>query len=293
MLNEFRQAIWDNYRRNPRRFPWRETSDPYEILVSEIMLQQTQTERVIPKYTAWLEAFPNASSLAKASLPEVLRLWNGLGYNRRARFLQEACRIVTEKSGGVFPRDPDELDALPGIGPYTARAVAAFAFGSPEVFIETNIRSVYIFFFFPDAEKVDDKELLPLIEQTLDREHPREWYYALMDYGAALKKSVKNPSRRSSSYAKQSKFDGSLRQARGAILRALISDEALTSDETFILEDPAPEYGNKLSLSYIAEKEGIDMDRIRKAALSLCSEGLLVCEDEICYIPDPQRRDPV
>ncbi len=268
-VSEFRRTIMDNYRLNPRVFPWRETVDPYEILVSEIMLQQTQTERVVPKYISWLEAFPDPLTLSQASLPEVLRLWSGLGYNRRARFLQEACRAVTDKLGGVFPRDPDELDALPGIGPYTARAVVTFAFGSPEVFIETNIRSVFIFFFFPGMEKVDDKEILPLIAQTLDRENPREWYYALMDYGAALKKSVKNPNRRSSSYTRQSKFEGSLRQARGAILRALSSGGD----------------GNRLELSYIAEKEEIDMDRMRKAAVSLCGEGLLVCEAEICYIP--------
>lgn len=252
----FQKTILDYYRMYGRQFPWRETADAYEILVSEMMLQQTQTERVVPKYTAWLERFPTAQSLADASLSNVLAQWSGLGYNRRARFLQEACRIVCSRYGGVFPSDAESLDALPGVGPYTARAVASFAFGLPEVFIETNIRSVFIFFFFKDRDAVSDKEILPLIEQTLLRENPRIWYYALMDYGAELKKKVHNPNRKSRHYTKQPSFAGSLRQARGAVLRSLV-------------------HSGSASLAAIAEAEHIEYERIAAAAEALLAERLI------------------
>ncbi|AEE16952.1 A/G-specific adenine glycosylase [Treponema brennaborense] len=279
-VSDFQQTILDQYRQSGRSFPWRETSDPYRILVSEIMLQQTQTERVLPKYEAWLERFPTARSLADASLADALGLWNGLGYNRRARFLQEACRAVCSSYGGVFPRTADELDALPGIGPYTARAVCTFAYGTPEVFIETNIRSVYIFFFFTAARDsaVSDKELLPIIDRTLYRADPRTWYYALMDYGAVLKKKVVNPNRRSAHYTKQSKFEGSLRQARGAVLRCLTAARA---------EAPSDRTANHaVSLEYIAETERIDVPRIRQAAESLLAERLIVCENGAYRVSD-------
>ena len=258
-IAEFRRSILDFYKGEGRDFPWRHTENPYEILVSEIMLQQTQTERVLPKYEAWLERFPDIQTLAAASLAEVLALWSGLGYNRRARFLQQACRLISERiaAGGTFPDTPEELDALPGIGPYTARAVCTFAFNKPEVFIETNIRSVYIFFFFPheNTESVADKDLLPLIEKTLYRENPRLWYYALMDYGAALKKKVENPSRKSSHYTKQSRFEGSLRQARGAIIRSLVkSASGSTLYDIACEENIAPELVQKAASALAAEK---------------------------------------
>jgi A/G-specific adenine glycosylase len=271
-IADFQRAILGNYQTQGRSFPWRETTDPYAILVSEIMLQQTQTDRTAPKYVQWLASFPDMQSLAKAPLALVLARWNGLGYNRRARFLQETCKIIVNHRGGVFPQTADELDALPGIGPYTARAVMTFAFGKPEVFIETNIRSVFLFFFFksrlgePDGagespKPVQDREILPLIEQTLDIANPRVWYYALMDYGAALKRAVQNPNRHSAQYAKQSKFDGSLRQARGAIIRYLAKDAGAAT--------PAA------SLDQIAQGEHIDLYRLEKAATALLAEGLI------------------
>lgn len=263
-ITEFRRAVLDNFHQAGRDFPWRNTHDPYKILVSEMMLQQTQTLRVLPKYEAWLNQFPTAESLASASLSEVLAAWSGLGYNRRARFLQQSCQTVCTEYNGIFPKTAEELERLPGIGPYTARAVAAFAFNSPEVFVETNIRSVFIFFFFKHAvEKVSDKEILPLVDETLYKENPRIWYYALMDYGAELKKKVKNPSRKSAGYAKQSKFEGSLRQARGAVLRQLTKNKASTIES-------------------IAEAEHIDVYRIKKAADQLCKE-LLICEHNALY----------
>lgn len=260
----FRSTILENYRLYGRSFPWRETRDPYAILVSEMMLQQTQTLRVLPKYEAWLKLFPDALTLANAPLSDVLAAWNGLGYNSRAKYLQNACREVCKKYNGIFPDTKDGLDSLPGVGPYTAGAVSTFAYNNPEVFIETNIRSVFIFFFFNGSEeKIPDDRLLPLVEQTLDRRNPREWYYALMDYGAELKKRVKNPSRKSSQYAKQSKFEGSLRQARGAILRQLTETGSGT-------------------LALIAETEHIDLYRLEKAAEKLTAEKL-VCEKNGVY----------
>jgi A/G-specific adenine glycosylase len=272
---EFRQTVLDNYRLHGRMFPWRKTTDPYEILVSEIMLQQTQTERTVAKYGEWLESFPDMRTLADAPLSLVLARWNGLGYNRRARFLQETCRIIAHERAGIFPETADELDALPGIGPYTARAVMTFAFGKPEVFIETNIRSVFLFFFFnsrletsdgAESLPVHDSEILPLIEQTLDTDNPRVWYYALMDYGAALKKAVTNPNRKSAHYTRQSAFEGSLRQARGAIIRCLSKS---TSTAT---------------LKEIADSEDIDLYRIEKAAAALIAERMVVREGDLYRI---------
>ncbi len=261
----FKKAIWDNYRERGRAFPWRETSDPYAILVSEIMLQQTQTDRVVPKYRAWLDLFPTVQSLATAQFSDVLSAWVGLGYNRRARFLQEACKRLVADYGGSFPREPTELERLPGIGPYTARAVSTFAFGAPNAFIETNIRAVYLFFFFADREGVSDKELLETIGRTVDRDNPREWYYALMDYGAELKKKIENPNRKSRHYAKQSAFEGSERQARGAIVRYLATRGNATLDD-------------------VASVERIDRARLDKAARSLVAEGLVAERDGVYRI---------
>lgn len=229
--SEFQEIIWDHYRVHKRSFPWRETHDPYRILVSEIMLQQTQTDRVVPKYEAFLQAFPTAQDLAKAPPAEVLRLWQGLGYNRRALNLQRAAQTVIGEYGGVFPESPLELQRLPGLGPYTAGAVAAFAFNRPVAIIETNIRRIYLHFFFPDAEEVSDKDLMPLIEETVDQKNPREWYYALMDYGSQLPKKVANPNRRSKHYTVQSKFAGSIRQARGRILALLLETGRQSRDQ--------------------------------------------------------------
>jgi A/G-specific adenine glycosylase len=260
---EFQKTILDSYEARGRKFPWRETRDPYAILVSEIMLQQTQTERVIPKYNEWLSRFPTARSLASAPLAEVLALWSGLGYNRRARYLHEAAKQIARDG---FPSTADELKKLPGIGAYTAGAVITFAHNSAEVFIETNIRSVFIFFFFKSARKTEDAppvrdcQIIPLIEQTLFRKSPRRWYYALMDYGAALKKKTMNPSRMSAHYTKQSKFKGSVREARGAIIRSITTH-------------------GKSSIEQIAQRESIEYDRLKKAADSLVAENF-ICQDD-------------
>ena len=222
-IDRFRQAIYSRYHANPRPMPWRETRDPYRILVSEIMLQQTQVERVKTKYAEFLACFPDISRLAAASLPDVLAVWQGLGYNRRAITLKRCAEVAVERYDGKLPATVAELESLPGIGPYTARAVAAFAFGVAEPLIETNIRTLFIHCFFHDRDDVHDRELLPLVSATLDRDNPREWYYALMDYGVAIKQQHPNPGRRSRHHTRQSRFEGSNRQLRSRLLREIMA----------------------------------------------------------------------
>jgi A/G-specific adenine glycosylase len=192
------------------------------------MLQQTQVSRVKPKYEEFLGKFPDIQRLAKASLADVLKVWSGLGYNRRAKFLHESAKVVVIEYSGKFPQTVEQLALLPGLGKNTAGAVLAYAFNLPTVFIETNIRTVYIHHFFADKTKVADSELIPLIEETLDYENPREWYWALMDYGSYLKAAVGNLTRSSRHYSKQSRFEGSLRQVRGQVLR-LLSEKPRTA----------------------------------------------------------------
>lgn len=220
-IRSFQQIIYAYYQNHGRRFPWRETNDPYHILVSELMLQQTQVERVIEKYRAFIRAFPDFYALAQAPFQAVLAVWQGLGYNRRAIALKKTAEIVVSAHEGVLPSRPEELLSLPGIGRYTAAAIAAFAFNQPTVFIETNIRTVFLYFFYQNQSRVKDSELLPLVEQTLDTAHPRQWYYALMDFGALLKKRYPTLNRRSAHYHRQSPFKGSNRELRGLILKAL------------------------------------------------------------------------
>jgi A/G-specific adenine glycosylase len=225
----FREIVYDDYRKYGRSLPWRETRDPYAILVSEVMLQQTQVERVTEKFREFLVSFPDFSALVKAPLQEVLACWQGLGYNRRAVSLKLCAEVVVARWGGTLPSSPEELQTLPGIGPYTARAVAAFAFDAPTVFIETNIRTVFIHLLFPDVEKVHDRDILPHVAAVLDRENPRKWYSALMDYGSALKREHSNPSRRSVHHVRQSPFRGSNREVRGMILKALLQQPGMTA----------------------------------------------------------------
>ncbi len=201
--------------------PWRKTKDPYKILVSEIMLQQTQVDRVLPKYRAFIAQFKTVDALALAPLREVLIAWQGLGYNRRAKMLHSCAQTIVGEYNGTFPKTHAELLSLSGIGPYTASAVLAFAFNTPTPLIETNVRSVYLHHFFNDATDVDDQEILALVKRTLPSENVRLWYWALMDYGSYIKKEFGNPNSKSKQYTKQSAFNGSDRQIRGAIIKLL------------------------------------------------------------------------
>lgn len=230
-IKAFQQTIWDYFSANRRDFPWRYVEDPYYILVSECMLQQTQTFRVEQKFIRFMQTFPTINVLATASWPEVLLAWQGLGYNSRAKRLHQTAQIITSDFFGQIPASPEMLIQMPGIGPYTAASICAFAFNQPTIFVETNIRAVFIYHFFSGKEKVGDAELLPLVKQTLDLTDPRSWYYALMDYGVYIKKQAQNPTRRSKHYARQSKFEGSDRQLRSMILRTLLASKTVNIND--------------------------------------------------------------
>jgi len=215
--------------------PWRRTHDPYRILVSEVMLQQTQVARAMKFYPEFIREFPDFRALARAKTPAVLRAWQGMGYNRRALALQKLSRIVLERFNGRLPRERPELEALPGIGKATAGSLRAFIWDEPEIFIETNIRRVFIHFFFPRRSgrimKVTDRAIERYIKSTLPQKNIREWYWALMDYGAMLgarRGNGANPNRRSASYKKQSKFKGSDRELRGKILRLFLKKKNIS-----------------------------------------------------------------
>ena len=230
-VSNFQKIIWGYYKEHRRKFPWRNLSDSYHVFISEMMLQQTQVSRVCVKYSPFIKQFPNARVLARAPFSAVLSAWSGLGYNRRAQFLHETAKIIVKKYGGKFPRDIESLIALPGIGPGTAGAIFAFAYNKPVVFIETNIRSVFIYFFFKQKKSISDKEIISLIAQTLDQKSPRHWYCALMDYGVMLKEKYPNPSRKSAHYIKQPSFHGSRRQVRGEILKLLVMHKSISAQK--------------------------------------------------------------
>ena len=242
----FQKVINQYYLQHKRPMPWRDTVDPYCILVSEFMLQQTQAERVLLKYGPFITRFPDFQTLSRAGLKEVLAAWQGLGYNRRAINLKETAEEIISRYSGKVPESTEELIQLPGIGKATAGAILAFVFNKPSVFIETNIRRVFIHFFFQDKKDIQDKEIMPLVEKTLDHENPRHWYYALMDYGTMLKKQGSNPNRKSAHYSRQAPFEGSNRQARGAILRHLLNNGTMEEYELITLLGITPLHGEKI-----------------------------------------------
>ncbi len=252
----FKKIIYEFYQKNRRDLPWRNTDDPYRIVVSEFMLQQTQVERVLGKYELFVSRFPDICSLADAPLKDVLNVWQGLGYNRRALALIRLAQVIRDSYDGEFPADFSTLITLPGIGPATAGCILSFAFRSPVVFIETNIRRVFIHHFFRDRERINDREIVPLVEATLDRENPRDWYYALMDYGSVLRRQVDNPNKRSSHYSRQPAYGTSDRKIRGEVLRALIKVPALTDKQ-------------------MTEMTGAEEQRLERILSDLVNEGFI------------------
>jgi A/G-specific adenine glycosylase len=276
-IEQFQRHVYMLYQQHRRRFPWRETTDPYSIIVSEIMLQQTQANRVIHFYERFITALPNVAALAKATSREVLTLWSGLGYNRRAVALHNIARLIQRDHNGIFPASPQELQMLPGIGVNTAGSIAAFAFNYPSIFIETNIRTVFLHLFFRDQPLITDKQILPLIMQSLDKENTRIWYYALMDYGNLLKKEIPNPNRNSKHYTIQSKFIGSDRRVRGAIIRHLTQTPQLSYDD--------------LSSFLVTTKDAIatsqeQFDRVLK---QLYAEQMIVFKDNLLHIHEVEH----
>jgi A/G-specific adenine glycosylase len=283
-ISSFIAIVTAFYRENARSMPWRSHITPYRIVVSEIMLQQTQVHRVTAKFDAWMKHFPDWQTLAKASTKDVLQEWSGLGYNRRALFLKRIAETITNngETSGALPKTIDELQKLPGIGPNTAGSIMAFAYNTPHSFIETNIRSVYIHHFFSQIEKaegkksckkINDAEIMPIIQETLNRAtskgyfkgSAREWYWALMDYGSYLKKQIPNPSRQSAHHVKQSTFEGSNRQLRSKILK-LIMKQPMTGE------------------MITKQLKGHSKKQIEKNVEALIKEGFITATKSLLYI---------
>ena len=302
-LEPFRTLVRAEGERLYRDLPWRRTRDPYRIWLSEVMLQQTQVVRVEGRWPEWLERFPDVRSLAVAPTAEVLAAWQGMGYNRRALALKAAAETIVRDYGGEFPCEARALVDLPGIGPATAQGIRAFAFDLPGVYLETNVRTVFLHHLFPDVPGVPDRKLKPLVEAACPalptggadaggsgaeafavpqdvRDTPRSWYYALLDYGAHLKKTVPNPSRRSSSYTRQSRFEGSRRQKRAHVVRMLLDAQA----------DGAPglsrdEIGRSLdAFEAEAGRQPVDAGTLESILEDLVAEGFAVFNGDLWRI---------
>lgn len=258
--DEFRELVLQKGQQLYRTMPWRQDVRPYYVLVSEIMLQQTQVERVIPKFNAFIQAFPDEAALAQAPLANVLRLWSGLGYNRRAKYLHDAAKHIGAL--GKFPDDSKALQTLPGVGKNTAGAIMAYSFNQHSIFVETNVRTVYLHHFFKDGDKVDDKQIIALLEATVPAE-PREFYWALMDYGTWLKRQGVGRIQQSVHYKKQSPLKGSIREVRGRIVKTLAEAD----------------------MSEAALRQKVVADhRFDPALTGLISDGLVVRQNERLYL---------
>lgn len=254
-----------------RDLPWRRTRDPYAIWISEVMLQQTQVARVDGRWQHWLERFPSVDALASAGMADVLQEWQGMGYNRRALSLLRAAQAIATDMEGVVPSDMAKLVSLPGIGPATAAGIRAFAYNLPAMYLETNVRTVFLHELYPEAQGVPDRELIPLVEATCPADasnpadDPRTWYYALLDYGAYLKRMVPNPSRRSQTHTRQGRFEGSHRQRRAMLVRALLASRD-GSDITALTDTLSAE-------EVEAGREPLGQAEVRGLLEELSSEG--------------------
>lgn len=237
-----------------RPMPWRDDTRPYYVLVSELMLQQTQVSRVLPKFNEFIAVFPDEKSLARSDLASVIRMWQGLGYNRRAKYLHDAAKMIVNEFDGKFPTAEHDILRLPGVGKNTCGAIRAYAFNKPSVFVETNIRTVYIHHFFADNFAVGDSEIITELQQTIDSERPREFYWALMDYGTWLKTSGVRNNSQSKHHKKQPPLVGSIREIRGQIIGVLSACDASYED---------------LQYSVVCD------DRFEKALNSLVADGLV------------------
>ncbi|MFX1237937.1 MAG: A/G-specific adenine glycosylase [Promethearchaeota archaeon] len=267
VMESFRNIVYTYFNQHGRDFPFRKDLTPYKVLVSEMMLQQTQAGRVAEKYLAFIEKFLDFVALSKASLEEVLKAWQGLGYNRRAVALKKIAEIIVNDYDGRLPETVEALEKLPNIGFNTASSIVAFAYNKPVVFIETNIRRVYIHFFFPGKKEIKDKEILPIVRATLDLNNSRKWYYALMDYGVMLKKKFPNLNKRSAHYKKQASFKGSNRQLRGKVLKHLLSV-------------------SETSMSALLEAIQCDKKKLSSVIRQLVKEGFLSLEENKISVND-------
>jgi A/G-specific adenine glycosylase len=262
----FQKMVWDFYRKHRRTMPWRDEPTPYYVLVSELMLQQTQVGRVQSKFPIFIRRFPTIRDLATAQLGDVLEVWSGLGYNRRAKFLWQAAQAIVNEHGGELPRSHTDLVKLPGVGVNTAGALLAYAYNEPMVFIETNIRTVFIHHFFNDnADAVDDASLREVVAAALPLENPREWYWALMDYGTELKATVGAQLHRVKNYRPQSTFKGSQREVRGLVIKTLIEHRTIALEDLSVL---------------------VPDTRLTEVCASLETEGMIVRRDNVFYLTD-------
>lgn len=260
---EFLEIIWQKGGELYRDMPWRQDTRPYYVLVSELMLQQTQVDRVIPKFTSFIARFPDEKTLAAAPLADVLTLWSGLGYNRRAKFLHESAKRIMIEFEGIFPQTKENVLTLPGVGEGTAGAIMTYAFDAVQPFVETNVRTVYFHHFFPDHDTVTDQQIMEMVRATMDVDAPREFYWALMDYGSWLKRQGAGRNAISSGYKKQSPLKGSVREVRGQILKLLTENAASVKD--------------------IKERLRAD-ERFDGALDGLVQDGLVTKADDLLYL---------
>lgn len=271
-LGAFVSHVREEGKRLWRELPWRNVDDAYAVLVSEVMLQQTQVKRVCGRWERFLAKFPTPDALAAAATSDVISEWQGLGYNRRALALKRACEICSADFAGSLPRTAVELESLPGIGPATAAGVVAFAYDEPSLYLETNVRTVFLHDVFPGREGVKDKEIAPLVAAACPDEDVRGWYYALLDYGAHLKATVANPSRRSAHYARQSAFEGSRRQKRAEVVRIVLAAErAIALEEVHRLLD---------AFERDRGREAVDDELFGSIVADLCREGFFTVEGD-------------
>lgn len=264
-ITAFKELLTNEGQRLYRDMPWRQNTSPYYILVSEIMLQQTQVDRVRPKFEQFIQLFPDIQALADAELANVIRAWQGLGYNRRAKYLHDAAKYIQSFCAGVFPQATDELMKLPGVGTNTAGAIAAYSFNAPVVFVETNIRTVFVHHFFASDDVVSDVSIRTVLSKVLDTEHPREFYWSLMDYGSFLKSQGIRTNSRIKGYKKQTALAGSIREVRGWIIRELSQ-----KDYTVI----------QLQRALDSERD----DRLEAAITGLIRDGLIIKTGNVLHL---------
>ena len=270
-LAAFRETVWSEGGKRYRELPWRHIQDAYAVLVSEVMLQQTQVVRVLGYWERFLDQFPTLDDLASAETGAVLESWQGLGYNRRALMLKRCAEACSAQHAGQLPRDYTELVALPGIGPATAAGVRAFAWNLPGVYLETNVRSVFLHEWFADTdEPVRDRQLIPLVSAACPDNAACDWYYALLDFGAYLKSQGTNPSRKSAHHTRQSTFEGSRRQKRAELVRIVLENPGIAQDDLRAALDEAEQ---------AAGRPAVPADLARAIIADLVGEGFFLEHD--------------
>ena len=260
-IKSFRTKIRTFYRKHGRDLPFRMINNPYLVTVSEIMLQQTQVDRVIPKYENWIKQFPDWKTLSKSSNKSILTYWSGLGYNRRALYLKEIAQIIVKNHNGKMPPDIKTLQSFPGIGKYTSHAILIFAFDKRVAAVDTNIRKVLLHEFNLPPE-TSEKDIQSLADLVLPKTKIKEWHYALMDYAKTLPQDVHI---KYQTKYKQSKFEGSLRQIRGEIIRQLTKNRFTTIQQ----------------ISAILKRNDVD---IQKAITTLVNENMIQVKNKKIYL---------